>query len=98
MIVPTKVLVDTSIWSRHFRRENPHLTALLRNGRVVMHSFVIAEISLHSWPDRMTVLAMLEDMPTASIANLDEVRELIELRSLHGKGIGLVDAHLLALS
>jgi hypothetical protein len=70
--------------------------ALLKSGRVVMHPFVIAELSLYSWPDRMTVLAMLEDMPTATVAGLEEVRDLIEIRSLYDKGIGLVDAHLLS--
>jgi predicted nucleic acid-binding protein len=92
----TKVLVDTSIWSRHLRSPNSHLVALLKSERVVMHPFVIAELSLYSWPDRMTVLATLEDMPTATVAGLEEVRELIEIRSLYDKGIGLVDAHLLS--
>jgi predicted nucleic acid-binding protein len=92
----TKVLVDTSIWSRHIRSENSHLVALLKSDRVVMHPFVIAELSLYSWPDRMTVLATLEDMPTATVARMEEVRELIEIRSLYNKGIGLVDAHLLS--
>ena len=44
----------------------------------------------------MTVLATLEDMPTATVARLEEVRELIEIRSLYDKGIGLIDAHLLS--
>jgi len=91
----TKVLVDTSIWSRHLRSPNSHLVALLKSERVVMHPFVIAELSLYSWTDRMTVLATLEDMPTATVAGLEEVRELIEIRSLYHNGIGLVDAHLL---
>lgn len=92
----TKVLVDTSVWSRHLREANPHLMALLKSERVVMHPFVIAELSLYSWPDRMSVLATLEDMPTAIVASLEEVRELIEIRSLYDRGIGLVDAHLLS--
>lgn len=92
----TQVLVDTSIWSRHLRSEDPHLMALLKSERVVMHPFVIGELSLYSWPDRITVLAMLEDMPAVQVASLDEVRELIEIRSLYDKGIGLVDAHLLS--
>jgi hypothetical protein len=61
-----------------------------------MHPFVIAELSLYSWPDRLTVLATLEDMPTATVAGLEEVREMIEIRSLYDIGIGLVDAHLLS--
>ncbi len=91
-----KVLVDTSIWSRHFRSENVHLIALLKSERAVVHPVVIAELFLYSWPDRMRVLATLEDMPTAILASLEEVRELIEIRSLYDKGIGLVDAHLLS--
>ena len=91
----TKVLVDTSIWSRHLRSPSSHLVALLKSERVVMHPFVIAELSLCSWPDRTRVLATLEDMPAAMVAGLEEVRELIEIRSLYDKGIGLVDAHLL---
>jgi len=92
----TKVLVDTSIWSRHLRSPNSHLVALLKSERVVMHPFVIAELSLYSWSDRLTVLATLEDMPTATVAGLEEVREMIEIRSLYDIGIGLVDAHLLS--
>jgi predicted nucleic acid-binding protein len=92
----TKVLVDTSIWSRHLRSGNSYLVALLKSERVVMHPFVIAELSLYSWSDRMTVLATLEDMPLATVASLEEVRELIEIRSLYDNGIGLVDAHLLS--
>ncbi|MGA2216495.1 MAG: PIN domain-containing protein [Terracidiphilus sp.] len=92
----TKVLVDTSIWSRHFRSPNSYLVALLKSDRVVMHPFVIAELSLYSWPDRMAVLATLEDMPPAAVADLKEVRELIEIRALYDQGIGLVDAHLLS--
>jgi predicted nucleic acid-binding protein len=92
----TKVLVDTSIWSRHLRSPNSHLKALLESERVVMHPFVIAELSLYSWRDRLTVLTTLEDMPTATVADLKEVRQLIEIRSLYDKGIGLVDAHLLS--
>jgi hypothetical protein len=61
-----------------------------------MHPFVIAELSLYSWSDRLTVLATLEDMPTATVAGLEEVREMIEIRSLYDKGIGLMDAHLLS--
>ena len=83
----TKALVDTGIWSRRLRSPNPHLMTLLKSGRVVMHPFVIAELSLYSWPDRMTVLAMLEDMPKATVAGLEEVRDLIAIRSSTTKAL-----------
>ena len=86
----TKVLVDTSIWSRHLRSENSHLVALLKSERVVMHPFVIAELSLYSWPDRMTVLATLEDMPTAigcqSGGSAGADRNSVTLRQSHRPG------------
>lgn len=94
--VSTPILADTNIWTRHLRSQNPQLTAFLRNGRVMMHPFIVAELSLVSWPDRMTVLAILEDLPSAPVATMEEVRELIDLRSLYDKGIGLVDAYLLS--
>ena len=35
-------------------------------------------------------------MPSATLASLEEVWEMIEIQSLYHKGLGLVDAHLLA--
>jgi hypothetical protein len=35
-------------------------------------------------------------LPQVRVARLDEVRQMIEMRSLYSHGIGLTDAHLLA--
>lgn len=39
---------------------------------------------------------LLQDLPAAVVAEVDEILSFIELRHIDGKGIGYVDAHLLA--
>lgn len=90
------ILVDTSVWVDHLRGGDVALAGLLDQGRVLMHPFVIGEIACGSLRDRSTLLGLLQDLPAAPVAGPDEVLGFIEARQLHGKGIGYVDAHLLA--
>jgi len=90
------ILIDTNIWIEHFRSANNELSALLEAGRVVQHPFIIAELALGGLRDRMMTLASLELLPQLPVAELHEVRELIEVRKLYTEGIGLIDAHLIA--
>lgn len=61
-----------------------------------MHPFVVGEIACGSLDDRSSVLDLLQDLPAAAVAENEEVLGFIEHQGLHGKGIGYVDAHLLA--
>jgi hypothetical protein len=90
------ILVDTSIWVDHFRQTNVRLAALLNNSEALTHSFVIGELALGNMANRSTLLSLLRNLPRAPLADNDEVLELIDRRSLHGAGIGYVDAHLIA--
>jgi predicted nucleic acid-binding protein len=90
------ILVDTSVWVDHFRTGDEQLRTLLGSLRIVVHPFVIAELALGSMTKRTTTLTLLDNLPAANVALLGEVRHLIERRSLHGRGIGLMDAHLIA--
>ena len=92
----TPILIDTNIWIEHFKSENKEVSALLEAGSVVMHPFIVAELALGGLRDRMMTLASLEFLPELPVAELHEVRQLIEVRKLHTQGIGLVDAHLIA--
>lgn len=92
----TPILVDTNIWIEHFKSGNKELSALLEAGRVVMHPFIVAELALGGLRDRMMTLASLDFVPELPVAELHEVRQLIEARKLYTQGIGLVDAHLIA--
>lgn len=53
-------------------------------------------VGLGSLPDRRRTLGDLDRIPQARVAQLGEVRRMIEAHSLYNSGIGLTDAHLLA--
>lgn len=90
------ILVDTSVWVDYLRRADARLADLLERGQVLMHPFVIGEIACGSLRNREATLELLKQLPAAAVAEPDEALGFIELRGLHGKGIGYVDLHLLA--
>ena len=90
------ILVDTSVWIDHLRTSNLTLTRLLEDGRVISHPFVVGEIALGNLRNRREVLEALTQLPQAVEARDEEVMTFIEAHSLHGEGVGYVDAHLLA--
>lgn len=90
------VLIDTNMWVDHFQHVNSHVLALLDAGRVVMHPYIVAELALGGLHDRDMTLASLEFLPELPVAELHEVRQLVEIRKLYTRGVGFVDAHLIA--
>ena len=92
------VLVDTSVWIDHLRHSNARLRRLLESLDVCCHSFVRGELACWNLSNREGVLAQLALLPQAEKASDDEVIGFIERNGLAGRGIGFVDAHLLAAS
>ncbi len=90
------ILVDSSVWVEHLRRGHPRLAALLEEGEVVTHPFVIGELALGRLAPRAEILALLANLPRVDVAEHAEVLSLTERHALFGRGIGWVDAHLLA--
>ena len=90
------ILVDTSVWIDHLRVGDQGLSALLQDGRVLAHPWVIGELALGRLSARSEILGLLQNLPQATVATDAEVLELIEARQLFGLGIGYLDAHLLA--
>ena len=90
------ILVDTSVWIDHLRAGDAELVALLNGSQVLMHPFVLGELACGNLRNRTEVLALLRDLPGAALANDEEVLFFIERHALMGRGIGYVDAHLLA--
>jgi predicted nucleic acid-binding protein len=88
------ILADTSVWVDHFRSGNEQLQVLLDRGDVLIHAFVIGELMLGGVGG--DVLADLRALPLAAQAVTGEVEALIGSASLAGRGIGYVDAALLA--
>ena len=90
------ILVDSSVWIDHLRTGESALVELLNTGRVLAHPFVIGELACGNLKNRTAVLSLLQDLPAAPVATDDEVLFFIERHSLMGRGIGYIDAHLLA--
>ena len=60
------------------------------------HVFVRGELACGNLRRRAEVLALLAGLPQAVVAEHGEVMALIDRHRLMGRGIGYVDAHLLA--
>lgn len=90
------MLVDTSVWIDHFRSGITEMGILLKNASVVIHPYIIGELACGDLRARATTLSDLRALPMARVASHDEVHAMIERRKLWGKGIGWVDAHVLA--
>jgi len=90
------VLVDTSIWIDHLRKSHKRLVTLLETEAVIIHPFVLGELACGNIHNRKEVIALLHALPFISKADDDELLFFIERHKLMGRGIGLVDMHLLA--
>jgi len=90
------VLVDTSVWIDHLRKGEPALVRLLEDDQVFGHRWVTGELALGSLKDRNSVLEMLDVLPKVEAVPETEVMNLIDRRGLFQRGIGWVDAQLLA--
>ena len=69
---------------------------LLAREQIAMHPIVAAELALGSLRNRPSTLLYLDLLPQAQVAQLREVRHMIEALALYAKGIGLTDVHLVA--
>ena len=90
------VLVDTSVWVDHLKRHDDALAALLEAGEVACHSFVVGELACGGIQNRREILSLLSALPSLSKAEDDEVLLFIDRHRLMGRGLGLIDVHLLA--
>ena len=90
------ILADTSIWIDYFCRQEIGFAELLDNNRVVMHPFVYGELVCGGLPKRPEILSQLHYLRLLSVVADSEVVAFIKNHNLSGKGIGYIDAHLLA--
>lgn len=90
------ILADTSVWIDHLRSGDEKLASLLHDGLVLIHPFVVGELACGNLRDRESVLGLLQALPQATVATDTEVLFFIERLALMGRGIGYIDAHLLA--
>ncbi len=93
------VLVDTSVWIRFLANRMPYaaeLDGLLERGEVAGHDLVYGELLIGDAGGRSHLLnsyALIHQLPAVDHM---EVVTFVRSRKLHGRGIGWIDAHLLA--
>jgi hypothetical protein len=80
----------------HFRRPIGRLTALLDAEECCTHPFVIGEVACGNLKNRKEIVALLHSLPGVPKAGDDEILFFIERNCLNGRGVGLIDIHLLA--
>jgi predicted nucleic acid-binding protein len=93
------VLVDTSIWIRFLAGRAPFglaLDRLLSADEVLAHDLVEGELLIGASGKRRELLAAYAAIHRAATIPHAEVVEFVRTRRLEGRGIGWIDAHLLA--
>lgn len=93
------VLVDTSVWIRFFSNRSPYaaeLDRLLSHEQVSGHELVFGELLIGDRRGRRRFLDSYELMHQAPTVSHAEVVTFVRGRRLHGRGIGWIDAQLLA--
>lgn len=92
------ILVDTCVWIDHLRSGNNTLGRLLADEQVACHPFIIGELACGNLSNRRELLTLLDTLPKAAMAEHVEVLAVINRHRLFGRGLGWIDAHLLASS
>ncbi len=90
------ILLDTSVWIDHLRQGDTQVALVLETGLVLTHPFVIGELACGQLKSRAEILGLLTALPQAQVAQEQEVLFFIERHGLMERGIGYIDAHLLA--
>jgi len=90
------ILFDTSAWIGMLHLGGQIFLDALAENDVFTHDFIIGELGLGSLPQRGMAFLRLGELSRLPNATNAEVRALIEAHQLWGRGIGYVDAHLLA--
>lgn len=90
------ILVDTSVWVHHLRTGSARLGVLLQDEQVLSHPFVVGELACGNLSNREEILGLLAALPETRVAEHHEILHLVESARLFGRGLGWVDAHLLA--
>ena len=90
------ILADMSVWVQHLRSGDSRLVGVLEASRVCIHPFIVGEIACANLKNRAELLELLGHLPPATVATDAEALAFLERHKLMGRGLGFVDAHLLA--
>jgi len=90
------ILIDTSVWIDHFSRNNETLAHFLEEEQVLIHPLALGELAVGNLKNRKEILQLLAKLPIALVSTSEDVLYFIEKHGLMGRGLGIVDVHLLA--
>jgi predicted nucleic acid-binding protein len=93
------VLVDTSVWVRFLADKWPfaaELDELLGQQEAAAHDLIYGELLIGDPVGRGELLRAYRLMYRVADVAHDEVVEFVRTHKLYGRGIGWIDAHLLA--
>lgn len=93
------VLVDTSVWIRFLADRGPYaaeLDRLLESDEVAGHDLVYGELLIGDAGGRSQLLNAYDLIYRVPAVGHAEVATFVRAHKLHGRGIGWIDAHLLA--
>lgn len=80
----------------HLRRGDEGLSALIAEGMILVHRYVLEELACGHIPQRKAFFNAAQRMEKAPETSHEEYMGLIETARLDGKGLGMTDVHLLA--
>ena len=83
------------IHSQSWQNSNP-MVQLLESESVVAYEFEVAEIECGSLKCREETLGYLKELIASPTVSTHEILQFIETKKFYSRGIGLIDAHLLA--
>lgn len=89
------ILVDTAIWIDHLHRAEPDLVELLSLDEVGCHQLIVQEIALGSLKQRQAVLDLLANLRQFPTISHHEVLHLADRHTLWGRGLSVIDVHLM---
>lgn len=90
------ILADTSVWVQHLRFGDSRFADALGSELICVHAFVVGELACGNLRNRSEILELLANLTSLPSATDAEILAFIENRALMGRGIGLIDVHLLA--
>lgn len=93
------VLVDTSVWAKFYRNREPYaegLARLIEVEEVAAHELIYGELLIGDPGGARNLLRTFQHIRFIDAVSHPLVVALVEDRKLHGRGIGWIDAHLLA--
>ncbi len=90
------ILVDTAIWIDHLHKCEPDLVELLSSDEVGCHSLIAQEVALGTVRQRTVVLDLLANLYQFPEIGHREILHLADRHRLWGRGLNVIDVHLMA--